>query len=92
VNTLHPGLVDTGLLPKSGLDVEVISQAIPISEGLRTPLFLATSPDVANVSGQYFFEEKPTESSPISNNVEEACLLWEYSMKWVAPFLPSSDY
>lgn len=85
VNTLHPGLVDTGLLPKSGLDVEVISQAIPISEGLRTPLYLATSPDVANVSGQYFFEEKPTESSPISNNVEEANKLWKNSMGCAIP-------
>lgn len=89
VNALHPGLVDTGLLTR--LDPTIKSQAIPISEGVKTPLYLATSPEVERVSGKYFFEEKPINSSDISYSQEEADKMWEHSMQCVAHFLPSSS-
>jgi hypothetical protein len=87
VNALHPGLVNTGLL--NGLSASVISQAMPISEGVRTPVYLATSPEVEGVSGKYFFEQKPTHTSNISYNEEEQQKMWDHSMKLISAFLPA---
>ena len=42
-------------------------------------LYLATAPEVAEVSGRYFEKRKPIQSSPLSYDTEVARRLWEVS-------------
>lgn len=90
-NSLHPGLVDTKLLNTvSGLS----SQAIPVSEGCKCSLYVATSAEVEGVSGQYFHESKvatdPNLISRIAASDEEAEKLWSLSLKLVG--IKEEDY
>jgi NAD(P)-dependent dehydrogenase (short-subunit alcohol dehydrogenase family) len=61
VNALHPGAVNTKLL-RAGFGNYGQSPA----EGARTPVYLASSPDVEGVTGEYFVNERPVSSSPLS--------------------------
>jgi len=83
VNACHPGLVDTGLLVTAGMDT---SRAIPVSDGVKTPLLLATSEDVniAGVSGQYWYQGQIcNERTQVSVSEEQAELLWKNSSDFV---------
>lgn len=46
-------------------------------EGARTIIYLASSPDVEGVTGKYFENSEPVESSPASNDIDAARRLWE---------------
>jgi hypothetical protein len=50
-------------------------------KGARTPLFLATSPDVEGVSGKYFANMKEKRSAEESYNEAEMGKLWDVSMR-----------
>ena len=50
----------------------------------ETILYLAASPEVEGVTGNYFFEKKPIESSPASYDEEAAKRLWEISERMTA--------
>ena len=56
VNALHPGLVNTNLLQNAALGASTIAGAIPVEEGIRSIIFLATAADVEGLSGQYYFD------------------------------------
>jgi NAD(P)-dependent dehydrogenase (short-subunit alcohol dehydrogenase family) len=72
-NALHPGLVDTGLLKTApGLS----AQAMPISEGIQTCMFLATN-DSQIVSAN------PGLTSTLANSAEEADKLWLASLQMI---------
>ena len=66
VNALHPGLVATGILRGFGIPRPLLPLLIPASrlflatpeDGARTAIQLATSPDLAGVTGQYFVDGK----------------------------------
>jgi hypothetical protein len=47
--------------------------------GARTPIYLASSPEVEGVTGQYFVGRQPHRSSGESYSVEEARRLWDVS-------------
>ena len=49
-NCLHPGVVDTKLLPVRSSGIATITP----EEGAQTSIWLARSPDVAGISGRYF--------------------------------------
>ena len=53
--------------------------AIPVTEGARTPVYLASSPEVADTTGQYFADCQPTPSSPASRDRDAAARLWSVS-------------
>jgi NAD(P)-dependent dehydrogenase (short-subunit alcohol dehydrogenase family) len=55
-NALHPGNVNSGLWSKAGRTNE---SGIPVDEGARTSIYLATSPEVEAQSGGYYFLCKP---------------------------------
>jgi NAD(P)-dependent dehydrogenase (short-subunit alcohol dehydrogenase family) len=86
-NCLHPGVVRTNVGRELGgatrlVAITVIRPfAISPQKGARTPIYLATSPEVENVSGKYFVRCKPSRSSRESHNVDEAKRLWEASEK-----------
>jgi retinol dehydrogenase-12 len=53
-------------------------------EGARTPVYCATSPDVASATGRFYDSSREREPSPVAT-AELAGLLWEHSEAWAAP-------
>jgi NAD(P)-dependent dehydrogenase (short-subunit alcohol dehydrogenase family) len=83
-NCLHPGFVRTGL----GRDVTgVLGAVLPLilrlrpgpSAGARTPVYLASSPDVTGVTGGYFVNCKPATPSALAKDTQAAARLWTLS-------------
>ena len=85
-NCLHPGLVNTGWGHRSrGLFKIGIKLATPFmltpEEGAKTSIYLASSPEVEGVSGQYFIKCMPARSDDASYDIDRAKKLWEVSEK-----------
>lgn len=86
-NTLHPGFVgsnfgatnNTNALIKFGLKLTHLF-AISEEQGAQTSLYLATSPEVAHVTGRYFIEKKATLSSNESYDEASWSRLWDVSV------------
>jgi NAD(P)-dependent dehydrogenase (short-subunit alcohol dehydrogenase family) len=83
-NTVHPGLVATGLLTNNGLAGRLINLGLRVAgkgvaAGVETVVYLAASPGVAGVTGQYFVERKPVASSQASRDAATAGRLWRIS-------------
>lgn len=84
VNALHPGAVATGFGRNNGglwntmLGVFGRFSLTP-EQGARTSIHLASSPDVAGVSGKYFADCKEKPSSKVSLDVDAQRRLWEVS-------------
>jgi NAD(P)-dependent dehydrogenase (short-subunit alcohol dehydrogenase family) len=83
-NCLHPGFVRTGL----GRDVTgVLGAVLPLilrlrpgpEAGARTPVYLASSPEVAGVTGGYFVNRRPAEPSALAKDGQAAARLWALS-------------
>jgi hypothetical protein len=53
-------------------------------EGAETLVWLATSPEVANVSGIYFFDQEQRSPSREAQDTETAERLWEISERQCA--------
>jgi NAD(P)-dependent dehydrogenase (short-subunit alcohol dehydrogenase family) len=84
VNALHPGFVATNIGQNNGWLFKLVKPvlklvAISPEEGAQTSIYLASSPEVAGVTGQYFEEQKPVASSPLSYDEATAYSLWEIS-------------
>lgn len=83
-NALHPGFVRTRFFEEKGRLGWVVKQiarfmAIMPEDGARTSIYLATSPEVESVTGQYFEKSKPGKPSAASQKVDDAKRLWELS-------------
>lgn len=83
-NALNPGFVATEIGKNNGVLVRLFlwvarRRALTPEEGARTSVYLASSPQVAEVSGKFFVKEKQVESDPASYDVEAARRLWEVS-------------
>jgi hypothetical protein len=88
-NCFHPGLVATGFNRNNGLLMDLGMTILrPMSrspeKGAKTLVWLATSPDVANVSGVYFFDQEQRPPSPEAQDTETARRLWEISERQCA--------
>jgi len=84
VNAMHPGLVATGWATRSagvlGVGVRLAHPfMINAEKGADTLVYLASSPEVADVSGKYFYKRKAVSSSRQSTDGEAASRLWETS-------------
>jgi NAD(P)-dependent dehydrogenase (short-subunit alcohol dehydrogenase family) len=89
-NSLHPGTVATGFArdeDASGLlafGVKVIKPFILTPEkGARTSVYLASSPKVVEITGQYFVKCKPRAPSAAARDEAAATLLWSVSEELV---------
>lgn len=85
VNCLHPGVVGTNLLPRWLRRIKPLLSPMMFSEerGAKTTLYLATSRDVANVSGKYFDECQTIQAaSDSANSVQLQEALWAVSERW----------
>lgn len=85
-NCLHPGLVATRMGQNNGLFFRTLFKlvnlgAITPEQGAETSIYLASSPDVAAVSGQYFYQKHPIRSSRVSYDETAARQLWDLSLK-----------
>ena len=83
-NCLHPGFVRTALgRDVTGVPGAVVRLALRLrpgpATGARTPVYLASSPDVAGVTGAYFVKCKPAEPSALARNAQAAARLWTLS-------------
>lgn len=86
VNCLHPGVVATRLfdkLPKFLMKLFSFFMITP-EKGAATSIYLATSPDVEHISGEYFAKRKikKTSSSAMSTKVTDK--LWDVSLGMTA--------
>jgi NAD(P)-dependent dehydrogenase (short-subunit alcohol dehydrogenase family) len=91
VNCLHPGSVATGVGADGdtkglfALGLRLIKPFVLTAEkGARTSIYLASSPAVANVTGQYFFRCKLAKPSPAARNDQAAARLWAESERLLA--------
>jgi retinol dehydrogenase 12 len=90
VNAIHPGYVTTNIarnnswwvrIGKRLLDFRFRGLALSPAEAARAIVYLATSMEVAGVSGQYFVASRVAASSAASYDVELARRLWEVSAR-----------
>lgn len=88
VNCLHPGFVASEFLSKGGvwklLKPIAYLFAVDVAGGARTSVYLASSPEVARVSGQYFHKCKARRPWRWAEDDEAAARLWEASEKLLA--------
>jgi NAD(P)-dependent dehydrogenase (short-subunit alcohol dehydrogenase family) len=90
-NCLHPGVVASGF-GRDGdtrgiiaFGLKLIAPFVLSSEkGALTSVYLASAPDVARVSGQYFVKCKPRPTSKVAGDEKAARRLWEVSEQLVA--------
>ena len=85
-NALHPGFVASRFGEETqgagGAIFKLLKWfAITPEEGAKTLVYLASSPDVANVSGQYFYKCAPTTPKKDALDDEVARWLWSESQK-----------
>jgi NAD(P)-dependent dehydrogenase (short-subunit alcohol dehydrogenase family) len=89
-NCLHPGVVAT----KYGRDGDtkgVVAFGLKLikpfcltpAQGARTSVYLASSPDVAAVTGKYFVKSRPKDPSAAAQDAGAACRLFEVSEELV---------
>ena len=84
VNCLHPGVVGTGFGQNNGIFSKILfNLSKPFmrssEKGAETSIYLCSSPDVSDVSGQYFYNCKIAKTTTWANNQEDADRLWDLS-------------
>lgn len=87
-NCLHPGVVATNIwsanpAPLIGrLIVAVVKPFMLTSkQGAAVPLYLATSPEAAQVSGEYFVKSRLAKSNPLSREPKLMSEVWQCTGK-----------
>jgi NAD(P)-dependent dehydrogenase (short-subunit alcohol dehydrogenase family) len=92
VNALHPGVVSTGIARHNvftdfffnGLGKPFL---LTPEQGAETSIYLASSPEVAGVSGKYFYKKKSLNSSDESYDTKKAAKMWQISEDLLKDFL-----
>jgi len=89
-NCLHPGVVATNIWHSGEADQPLLFKLLvrifkPFmlnsKKGAEVSLYLAASPDVANVTGEYFVKSKPAPPNPIERDSKVAAEIWQWSEK-----------
>ncbi len=92
VNSLHPGVVKTGFGRNNGGLMGAVMAVVHTvgspfllnsARGAETSIHLASSPDVENVSGEYFVKSEAVPSNDVSNDPDVARKLWNVSEQLV---------
>lgn len=83
-NCVHPGVIHTNLMRHYSMVVNGLFHLFQLffkqpTEGARTPLYLASSPEVEGVSGKYYRNNQPMGTSAESNDKNVQRRLWEAS-------------
>jgi len=85
VNTVHPGMNKTGLGRDAGGFSKMIFKMMGKDPeiGAETSIYLASSSDVENITGEYFAKKKIKKSSKESYNMILAKKLWDLSEEYL---------
>lgn len=89
VNALHPGHIVTDIYRTSFPGVGPLVKAfmglflLPPEAGADNSVYLASSPEVAGVTGKYFVQREAVPSAPLSYATALAARLWQDSEKLV---------
>jgi NAD(P)-dependent dehydrogenase (short-subunit alcohol dehydrogenase family) len=81
-NCLHPGFVasrfgeQNGILMRTGIAIAKRFAAISEEDGAKTVVYLASSPEVADVTGRYFDKCRSSTPSPAAQDAAAARRLW----------------
>ena len=92
VNCLHPGFVASKFgHNNSGLKVAFLKlaqklKAITVEEGAETSIFLASSPEVEDTSGKYYYKMSEKESSPESRDEDTRKRFWNATEELLVRF------
>ena len=83
-NCLHPGVIRTGLARGASVPIRVGWRALSVffgspRKGASTIVYLASSPEAADVSGGYFADSRPATPSAQAQDDELAEELWDRS-------------
>ncbi len=86
VNSLHPGVVRTSIARDMPAFLRPIAAPFMYllmspANGARTSVYLASSPEVDGVSGQYFVKSRPAKMSISSQDRDAQERLWEISAR-----------
>lgn len=88
VNSLHPGVAVTEMTMKNVRKMNYLiafafkRTIITPKEGAETSIYLASSPEVRGVTGEYFVKKKIAESSPQSHDPETTEKLWGIACRY----------
>jgi len=90
VNSLHPGGVATGLGSNNGWWAVLIAKVLKpflrtADQGADTAIYLTAAPEVANVSGRYFYNRREHRPSRAAQDDEAALRLWQVSEQLTVP-------
>lgn len=86
VNAVHPGHVATDIWKNNfsifGPALKYITSVFALTpqQGADALIYLASSPDLAEITGQYFVQRKAVPSSPLSYDEKTARQLWQMSV------------
>ncbi|MFE4710803.1 SDR family oxidoreductase [Paenibacillus sp. NPDC056722] len=89
VNSVHPGAVGTsiGVNRETGFGSTVMKLMsyffLTPEQGADTALYLATAPELRQVTGEYYYRRKIKELSPRATDSAEAKRLWQWSEEQV---------
>ena len=87
VNSLHPGVVGTSFGQNNSNNLNKVLSFIAkpfmrtSEKGAETSIYLCSSPDVSDISGQYFYNCKVAKTSKWAQSKEDADKLWDLSEK-----------
>jgi NAD(P)-dependent dehydrogenase (short-subunit alcohol dehydrogenase family) len=88
VNSLHPGAVKTNLGSDNAasLSWKIVDKVVKFffispATAAKTPLYLATSPDLEKVTGKYFVRCKPASQKRVTDEISKK--VWEISEEGV---------
>jgi NAD(P)-dependent dehydrogenase (short-subunit alcohol dehydrogenase family) len=87
VNCLHPGTINTGFGNSAGgffKNLVSLGRRFLTSpdKGAETSVYLASSPNVSNISGEYFSNKKIAALSKVAQNGEYSTKVWDLSLEW----------
>ena len=89
VNALHPGFVATGFAKNNGRAIAaLVSIFAPLvarspAKGAETSIYLASSPSVEDITGEYFYDSHVVTAAPQATDRVVARKLWDVSAKMV---------
>jgi NAD(P)-dependent dehydrogenase (short-subunit alcohol dehydrogenase family) len=85
VNSVHPGMNKTNLGRDAGGFSQIIFKLMGKDSkiGAETSIYLASSPNVENITGKYFAKKKIKKSSKESYDMSQAKKLWDFSEKYL---------
>ncbi len=77
-NSLHPGVISTKLL-SAGFNISGTS----VKKGAETSVYLASSSEAKNISGEYFIDKKISRSHSVVNDLIVRKKFWDVSLEMV---------